>query len=89
MNVTPTRISPRIDAHVVPTGGLWAVKMEGNKLYSGIFQTQFEAKAYAVGLARMAAVSVVTHNRQGVIRSVESYDSLAFDTPRIMGEGVN
>ena len=80
-------VTPRVDAHVVPAKGLWAVKMERIQGYSGLFQTQIEATSYAMGLARMAASSVILHNRQGQFRAVWNY---ATDprTPRIRGEGV-
>ena len=80
---------PRADFHVVPAQGLWAVKTEGISDYSGVFQTQLEARSYAMGLARMAATSVVTHNRHGVIDHVESYPLPPVDTPRIMVGEVN
>jgi len=80
-------LTPRIDAHVVPAQGLWAVKMERSLEYSGVFSTQLEATSYAMGLARMAASSVVLHNRQGQFRTVWNYKT-PVDQPRIMSEGV-
>lgn len=66
----------RTDAHVVPLKGVWAVKMEHNTVYSGIYYTQLEAKAAAMQLARMANSSVVVHGRDGTVRVVWSYDSV-------------
>lgn len=78
---------PRSDFHVVPMQGLWAVKGELNSTYSGIFQTQLEATSYAMGLARMAAASVVLHGKDGRFRAVWSYDNYTSNTPRIMAQG--
>lgn len=72
--VNPPRII-RTDAHVVPLKGVWAVKMEHNTVYSGIFYTQMEATSYAIRMARMAASSVVIHAKDGSVRQVWSYDS--------------
>ena len=76
-------VSKRQDAHVVPVSRAWAVKVEGMSSYSGIFQTKIEATSYAINLARMAGVSVVLHNKRGVIHDVWSYDHAA-NVPRIM-----
>lgn len=78
----PKVVMPRMDAHVVPMGKLWAIKMETNTTYSGIFSTQLEATAYAIGLARMAASSVILHNKDGQFREVWSYPDP--NKPRIM-----
>lgn len=64
----------RSDIHVVPSGKLWAVKNESSQAYSGYFQTQLEARAYGMNLAREGAVSLVLHGQDGKIRSVTSYD---------------
>lgn len=77
MKITSVPLPPvvRTDAHVVPLKSMWAVKMEHSLAYSGIFQTKLEATSYAIGLARMAASSVILHNRSGVIHTVWSYDN--------------
>jgi len=85
MQIGTNLVSKRLDAHVVPNKGLWAVKVEGNSVYSGIFQTKIEATSYAINLARLAATSVVLHNKKGVIHEVWSYDH-ARHVPRIMQE---
>lgn len=75
MNISNVNIKLPIrnDAHVVPLGKMWAVKMELYSAYSGVFKTQTEATSYAVEMARASAASVVIHNSKGVIRDVWSY----------------
>ena len=71
MNITATRS----DAHVVPSGSLWAIKMEGIRDYSGHYETKLEATAHAMHLARFNASSVVIHGQNGRIQTVWSYDA--------------
>lgn len=85
----PSVVLPRSDFHIVPMQEYWAVKGEANSTYSGIFSTQLEATSYAMGLARMAASSVVLHGKDGRFREVWSYDKYANDVPRIMAGGEN
>lgn len=79
------KVGRRFDYHVVPMSNIWAVKGEHSPSYLGMFYTQFEAKAYAVGLARIAASSVIVHGRGGKIRDVLSYDVIA--GPRLIVRG--
>lgn len=81
----PRVIGGRFDYHVVPMSNIWAVKGEHSPAYLGMFYTQFEAKAYAVNLARIAASSVVVHGRDGKIRDVMSYGMSI--NPRLMVRG--
>ena len=67
--------SIRTDAHVVPAQGLWAVKVEGNAMYSGFWNTKLEATAHAMQLARMMEASVILHGTDGRIGAVWSYDA--------------
>ena len=80
--LTPQAFIQRNDAHVVPVKDWWAVKTELQPVYSGVFPTQVEAIGYAIGLARMAASSVIIHNQKGQFRAVWSYDGP--NVPRIM-----
>ena len=61
------------DVHVVPTAGTWAVKSEHVTNYRGYFQTQTEAIAYGMALARQSAAMLVIHGRDGQFREVRSY----------------
>lgn len=65
----------RNDAHVVPSKGLWAVKMESERFTSGFFATKLEATALAMQYAREHRSSVVIHGANGVIQNVWSYDA--------------
>jgi hypothetical protein len=69
----------RIDYHVVPLNGSWGVKAEGATGYEITTFTKVEAHAYAIGLAREAATSVILHGRNGRIQAVVGYDYLGPD----------
>jgi hypothetical protein len=72
MNINP--ITPgRADFHVVPTQGHWAVKAEHLTAYSGHFDTQLEATAYAVKQARNSAALVIIHDSLGRFDKVWNY----------------
>lgn len=61
------------DVHVVPYNGAWAVKSEHLTGYSFIRQTQTEAMAEAMRLARGSGASMIVHGRDGRFREVRSY----------------
>lgn len=61
------------DVHVIPDSGSWAVKSEHVENYFGRFQTQTEAIAYGMALARQSAAMLVVHGRDGRFREVRSY----------------
>jgi len=65
----------RTDAHVVPSHGLWAVKVEGSALYSGHWYTKLEATAFAMDVARNSHSSVILHGLDGRFQTVWSYDA--------------
>jgi hypothetical protein len=58
--------------HVVPSGGGWDVKVEGNHA-TRHFATQFEAMREARKLARRNHSEHVVHGRDGRIRQRDSY----------------
>lgn len=72
MNITPI-LHGRADFHVVPSEGRWAVKAENLSSYSGRFETQLEATAYAVQQARTSAALVIIHDEQGRFDKVWNY----------------
>jgi hypothetical protein len=51
----------------------WAVKREGNKRASQVFNTQNEAINKGREIAKNNGVELITQNRQGQIRSKDSY----------------
>lgn len=63
----------RIDFHVVPAFGGWALRAEGEPRYRELVPSQAEAIGDGVRLARMAATSLVVHGTDGRIREVRSY----------------
>jgi len=65
----------RVDAHVVPSHGFWAVKIEGTERTSGYWYTKLEATSFAMDFARNNRSSVVVHGANGVIQNVWSYDA--------------
>ena len=68
-------IPARRDVHVVPYRGKWAVEIEHEGTARCVVDTQIEAMAYGMTLAREAAVSLVIHGRNGRFRETWSYDS--------------
>lgn len=55
-----------VNIHVVPYGGLWAIKKEGNDRASKITDTKAEAVDIAINMA-YTNQEVIVHNRQGRI----------------------
>ncbi|MBI3965902.1 MAG: DUF2188 domain-containing protein [Chloroflexi bacterium] len=64
--------------HVIPHGGKWAVKGEGNKRITRTADTQKEALEVARQIARNQGVDVVIHGRDGNIRDKDSYGNDPF-----------
>lgn len=61
------------DQHVTPKDGRWQVKGAGNSRATKLFDTQAEAVDFARGIAKNQKSELVTHNRQGRIRSKDSF----------------
>ena len=61
------------NVHVVPHGGKWAVKGDGNQRASRVTSTQREALEAARKIARNKGADVVIHSRDGTIRDKDSY----------------
>ena len=61
------------DQHVTPKGGRWQVKGAGNSRATKLFDTQAEAIDFARDIAKNQKSELVTHNRQGRIRSKDSF----------------
>lgn len=59
--------------HVTPKGDKWQVKGAGNTRATKLFNTQKDAENYARDIARNQHSELITHNRQGRIRSKDSY----------------
>ncbi|WP_025728456.1 DUF2188 domain-containing protein [Atopobacter phocae] len=60
--------------HVTPhPTGNWQVIGAGNKKPTKLFPTQKEAEDFARGIARNQRAELVTHGRNGRIRSKDSY----------------
>jgi Uncharacterized protein conserved in bacteria (DUF2188) len=64
--------------HVVPDGGNWAVRGEGNSCLTGRYPTQAEAIDAARAIAINQSSEVVIHRRDGRIRDRDSYGSDPF-----------
>lgn len=61
------------DVHVVPSFRGWAVTVENSSFYYSFANTQIEAIAQGMQLARQAAASLLIHGRDGRIRDVWHY----------------
>lgn len=59
--------------HVTPKDGKWQVKGAGNKRATKIFKTQKEAEDFGREIAKNQKSELITHNRQGRIRSKDSF----------------
>jgi hypothetical protein len=59
--------------HVVPAGGDWGVRGEGNERLTSIHNTQAEAEAAAREIAINQRSEVVIHRPDGRIRDKNSY----------------
>jgi uncharacterized protein YdaT len=64
---------PGKNQHVVPHEGKWAVKGEGNQHVSTVHETQCEAIEQARKLARLEKLEMFVHDREGEIRSRETF----------------
>ena len=59
--------------HVTPKGDQWQVKGAGNERATKLFDTQKEAEDYGRQIAKNQQSELITHNKQGKIRSKDSY----------------
>lgn len=59
--------------HVTPKGDQWQVKGAGNQKATKLFDTQKEAEEYGRQIAKNQNSELITHNKQGQIRSKDSY----------------
>lgn len=59
--------------HVVPHGGRWAVRGEGNERVTSVHDTQAEAIEAARRIATHQRGEVVIHGSDGRIRDSDSY----------------
>ncbi|MGF0054799.1 DUF2188 domain-containing protein [Peptoniphilaceae bacterium SGI.097] len=59
--------------HVTPKGSQWQVKGAGNSKATKIFSTQQKAKVFAKEIAKNQHSELIVHNRQGQIRSKDSF----------------
>lgn len=59
--------------HVVPHGGRWAVKGEGNSRATSTHDTQRQAENAAREIARRERSEVVIHRPDGTIRDKDSF----------------
>lgn len=59
--------------HVVPHGKDWAVKGAGNEKATKVTNTQQQAIAVAVQIAKNQQSEVVIHGKNGQIRDKDSY----------------
>ena len=59
--------------HVTPKGDQWQVKGAGNQKATKLFDTQKEAEEYGRQIAKNQHSELITHNKQGRIRSKDSY----------------
>lgn len=64
--------------HVVPHGGKWAVKGDGNQRATKVTTTRSAALKVARNIARNQGADVVIHGRDGRIRDKDSYGSDPF-----------
>ena len=59
--------------HVIPHGGKWAVRCEGNERSTSIHKTQSEAIEVARTIAKTQGTELVIHRADGRIRGRDSY----------------
>ncbi|MBZ0202361.1 MAG: DUF2188 domain-containing protein [Ignavibacteria bacterium] len=59
--------------HVVPLGGGWAVKGEGNEKFTVITDTKNKALIIARGIARNNKSELIIHGKDGKIMDKDSY----------------
>ena len=64
--------------HVTKVGENWVVKQEGAERASAIRETQSEAKARAIEIAKHQGLEVVVHGVDGKIREKNSYGNDPF-----------
>lgn len=64
--------------HVVPAGGRWGVRGEGNERLTSIHDTQAEAEQAARDIAINQRSEVVIHRPDGRIRDKNSYGNDPF-----------
>jgi hypothetical protein len=65
------------DQHVIPYGGRWAVKGDGNRRPTRVTATRREAIAVAERIARDQGGDVVVHGQDGTIGTLSVYGQLA------------
>ena len=61
------------DYHAVPDGDRWACKGEGNKRATSKHDTQKDAWAAAIEMAKKAGTSAIKHGKDGTIKEERSY----------------
>ena len=59
--------------HVVPHGGKWAVRGQGNERVTSVYDTQREAIEVARDIARNQESELFIHGQDGRIRERDSY----------------
>ncbi|MDY3957417.1 MAG: DUF2188 domain-containing protein [Allisonella histaminiformans] len=59
--------------HVVPHNNAWAVRKSGSSKVTKTFKTQTGAIKFAKSIAKNQKTELLIHNRQGKIRSKDSY----------------
>lgn len=59
--------------HVVPHNNTWAVRKSGSSKVMKTFKTQTSAIKFAKSIAKTQRTELLIHNRQGKIRSKDSY----------------
>ncbi|MGH2079155.1 DUF2188 domain-containing protein [Aerococcus urinaeequi] len=59
--------------HVTPKDGRWQVIGAGNEKATKLFNTQKDAENFARGIAKNQHAELITHGRNGKIRSKDSY----------------
>lgn len=59
--------------HVLPNGGKWAIKGEGNQKATKITDTQSEAIKFATEQAKNQKTELLIHGKDGRIREKNSY----------------
>lgn len=66
---------PKKNLHVVPRESGWGVRRAGNSRDTSRHRTQKEAVDAATEAARRSGGEVITHGRDGKIRSKDSYSN--------------
>ncbi|MBR3022509.1 MAG: DUF2188 domain-containing protein [Bacteroidaceae bacterium] len=64
--------------HVVPTGGRWGVKVEGNSKLTSTFDKQSDAIAAARQISRNQHSELFIYGRNGQIRKRDSHGNDSF-----------